>query len=125
MPESLPNTPFEEIPELLKPPSYFGFNDVTTIIVCLLMMVFAYVAYLSQNWIGVAVDLSIIVMNIGLSIFRWRKHAKLHRTYKVLTTIHEILRTPKMQEIGNSVIFTVVFPSPELLAKLEKIRNEH
>lgn len=122
MPERLPNTPFDELPKLMQPPS-FGYNDVLTIIVCIFMGVFAYAAYLTSNWIGLGVDIAVIVLNIGLSIFRWRNYRKLANTYKVLHTIQEIINTPKMQEIGNSVIFTIVFPSPELLAKLEKIHH--
>lgn len=129
MQEKLPNTPFEELPKLMEPPSFLSAHGVT-IIVCTMMACFAYFAYLTNNWFGVCIDLAVIALNIGLSFFRWKmqrhmRQSYMRQSYKTLKTLQGIIETPRMQEIGDSVIFTMVFPSPELLAKLEKIRHGH
>lgn len=126
MPENAPNqslpSPFENRQELIPPPRN---REISTIIICTMMSIFAYIAYLSGNWFGFTIDLLIIAMNIGFAFFRRRTHNRLREHYEILKTLESIIETPRMKEVGHSVIFTVVFPSPEILKKLEKMRHGH
>lgn len=125
MPENAQNppSPFENAPKLLPPPKP---NEWTTYLVCAIMAAFAYHAYLNENWFGVAIDIGLIVFNVTFAYFYRRSSKRLWNQYEILKELEKIMATPRMQEIGHSVIFTVLFPSPEILKKLEKnMRHGH
>lgn len=117
------NTPFNEsLPKLSKPQSFLYINTVT-LLVCFMMLGFAYSAYLKENWIAVWVDLGIVVLHAILLCFRWRSRRKMNEVYNTLQTIHNTLNTPTMIEVGNSIILTMVFPSKELMNKMKSYHN--
>jgi len=107
-----------------KPPRLFrNFSDFGTLFVCFGLSIFACVAYFKQNWIGLGVDIAIITLNIIVMASRWRSNRSFYEYQKTVYEFDKILKTPSFREEGNSIILTALFPSPQLLADLEKIKK--
>jgi len=127
MPEILSNQS-NNLPKLLPliKPSPFSLTDILAYACILMLCCFTYVAYMSSNWFGFSIDIALLTFQIFITVVRWRSYRKLRNTYEVLKAIEEIVKTPKMKEIGNSIIFTILMPTQELISKLKRIHHgEH
>ena len=102
---------------LIKPPNKINYVLVFT---SLFLATMAITNAIQGRWFLVGVDLFLISLNLIFSIFTYRSSMKLHQKYKVLKAFEKILKTPIMQEKGNSIIITMILPQPQLVKDFRK-----
>lgn len=110
------NNPFD----YHKKPKNNSWKSKYFIVACPIISLFVYFAchdYLKNNWFGLFIDILIIALNVHFS-FLFKSDDENLVVFKELKSIME---TPRVKEVGCSVIFTVVYPSSEILNKIKKM----
>lgn len=116
-----PNPDVSNIPsldDLPDPPERVASSSVV------LFSAFAGIAAYNENWYGMCLDLAVLIAVLVFGYIRWQSITKLRRQWRLAKLLEKLIKTPMMREEANSVIFTFIFPSPELMEELNKIHNE-
>lgn len=78
----------------------------------------------TENWLGAAIDFTIVLGVFVFAYFHYKKIVDLERRIRIARTLHKLVNTPTMREEDNSIILTFIFPSPEIMEEIKALSKE-
>lgn len=108
------------------PPKMSVVSEVINILVIGMLSSFATKAFFDGDWIIFSVDIVLIALNIYFHMRTWASYRKIKKIHTTLKELHDISSVPffRHDEETDTTFFTVVGPSPKLLAELQEVKKE-
>lgn len=113
-----------DIPDLPDLPELPKRVRASTVILLVMFIGLLALNIYNQNWLGAVIDSILAVAVLVFAYLHYRKINELRRSYRVLKCMRTMLQTPVMREEANSIIFTFLFPSPEIMKEITKLHSQ-